>query len=130
MRILIDTQALLWYLEGNAELSRGKRDTILNPANEAFVSVASLWEIAIKISAGKLKLKGSMTELLDQLAAQSIEILTIAPGHVLQMASLPPLQQADPCDRFDRMIAAQSKVEFLTIVTTDPRLADYGVKIV
>ncbi|MCC6329625.1 MAG: type II toxin-antitoxin system VapC family toxin [Acidobacteria bacterium] len=130
MRILIDTQALLWYLEGNAELSRGKRDTILNPANEAFVSVASLWEIAIKISAGKLKLKGSMTELLDQLAAQSIEILTIAPGHVLQMASLPPLQHADPCDRFDRMIAAQSKVEFLTIVTTDTRLADYGVKIV
>ncbi|MGD9563138.1 MAG: type II toxin-antitoxin system VapC family toxin [Pyrinomonadaceae bacterium] len=126
MRILVDTQALIWYLEGNVSLSRNKRDVILNRANDVFVSIASLWEIAIKISLGKLKIRGSLTEIIDQLASQSIDILTIAPGHVLQSANL-PLHHHDP---FDRMIIAQSKVEFLTIVTTDPVFAAYGVKAV
>lgn len=124
MRVLVDTHALIWYLEGHKSLSRNKRDFIINPANEVFVSVASLWEIAIKISIGKLKLKTSLTDVINQLAVQSIEVLTIAPGHVLQVATLPLHHR----DLFDRMIIAQSKVEFLTVVTTDPEFAAYGVK--
>ncbi len=126
MRVLVDTHALIWYLEGHKSLSRSKREVIINPANEVFVSTVSLWEIAIKISVGKLKLKTSLTDVLNQLAIQSIEILTIAPGHVLQVASL-PLHHRDP---FDRMIIAQAKVEFLTVVTTDSEFLAYGVKTV
>lgn len=124
MRVLVDTHVLIWYLEGHKSLSRTKRDVVIDPANEVFVSTASLWEIAVKISIGKLKLKTLLTDVINQLAVQSIDILTIAPGHVLQVATL-PLHHRDP---FDRMIIAQSKVEFLTIVTSDPEFIAYGVK--
>lgn len=124
MRVLVDTHVLIWYLEGHKSLSRTKRDVVIDPANEVFVSTASLWEIAVKISISKLKLKTLLTDVINQLAVQSIDILTIAPGHVLQVATL-PLHHRDP---FDRMIIAQSKVEFLTIVTSDPEFIAYGVK--
>ncbi len=124
MRILVDTHVLIWYLEGNPNLSRPKRDLIINPDNTVFVSIASLWEIALKTSIGKLRVTVSLSDILQQLASQSIETLNIAPGHVLQLATL-PLHHRDP---FDRMIIAQSKVEFLPIVTTDKEFAAYGVK--
>lgn len=126
MRVLLDTQVLIWYLEGNQTLSRPQRELIVKPETEVFVSIASLWEIAIKSSIGKIKLTRSMTDVLQQLSAQSFEILSIAPGHVLQVASL-PLHHRDP---FDRMIIAQAKVEFLHIVTVDPDFSAYGVKII
>lgn len=124
MRVLLDTQVLIWYLEGNQTLSRPQRELIVKPETEVFVSIASLWEIAIKASIGKIKLTRSLTDILQQLSAQSFELLSIAPGHVLQLASL-PLHHRDP---FDRMIIAQAKVEFLPIVTTDEEFAAYAVK--
>lgn len=126
MRLLLDTHALLWYLEGNPALTRRQRDLIVNADNEVYISMASLWEIAVKISDGKLKISRSLTDLLEQLTAQSIDILHIAPGHVLQIATL-PLHHSDP---FDRMIVAQAKVEFLPIITASPELGLYGVKII
>ena len=126
MRILLDTHILLWYLEGNEQLSRSHRDRILNPGNEVFVSVASLWEIAIKTSIGKLKLTTSMTDIFSQLRMQSVDILQMEPGHILQVASL-PLHHRDP---FDRMLIAQAKVEFLSIITSDSEFGAYGVKLV
>jgi len=89
MRILLDTHVLIWYLEGNTLLQQKHRQHILNAANKVFVSAASLWEIAIKVSLGKLKTSGSLTEVITQLDKQSIDILTISPGHVLQVAVLP-----------------------------------------
>lgn len=80
MRVLVDTHVLIWYLEGHKSLSRTKRDVVIDPANEVFVSAASLWEIAVKISIGKLKLKTLLTDVINQLAVQSIDILTIAPA--------------------------------------------------
>jgi PIN domain nuclease of toxin-antitoxin system len=126
MRVLLDTHILIWYLEGNQTLSRPQRELIVRPETEVFVSIASLWEIAIKTSIGKLKLTRSLTDILQQLSAQSIEILSIAPGHVLQVASL-PFHHRDP---FDRMLIAQAKVEFLHIVTVDPEFSSYGVKVI
>lgn len=125
MRVLLDTHALVWYLEGNPSLPRRQREIVVKSDTEVFVSIASLWEIAIKISIGRLNISRSMTEILKQLATQSIEILGIEPGHVLQVAKL-PLHHRDP---FDRMIIAQSKVEFLTIVTHDNVFAAYGVRL-
>lgn len=124
MRVLLDTRVLIWYLEGNQDLARPQRELIVRSETEVFVSLASLWEIAIKTSVGKLKLNRSLTDILQQLSAQSFEILPIAPGHVLQVASL-PFHHRDP---FDRMIIAQAKVEFLHVITTNEEFAAYGVK--
>lgn len=124
VRVLLDTHVLVWYLEGNANLSRPQRELIVKAETEVFVSTASLWEIAIKTSIGKLKITRSLTDILQQLSFQSIDILHIAPGHVLQVATL-PFHHRDP---FDRMIIAQSKVEFLPIITLDKEFAAYGVK--
>ena len=126
MRILLDTHVLLWYLEGNEQLSRSHRDLILNARNEIFVSVVSLWEIAIKTSIGKLVITRSMTDIFAQMEMQSIDILQLAPGHILQVASLPHHHR----DPFDRMLIAQSKVEFLSLITSDSDFGAYGVKLV
>ena len=126
MRVLLDTHVLVWYLEGNPNLSRPQRELIVRPETEVFVSIASLWEIAIKTSIGKLRLTRSLSDVFQQLSTQSIELLNIAPGHVLQVASL-PFHHRDP---FDRMIVAQAKVEFLTVVTVDSQFNSYGVKVI
>ena len=126
MRVLLDTHVLVWYLEGNPNISRTKRELIVKPETEVFVSMVSLWEIAIKSSIGKLKLTRPLTDILQQLSSQSIDILNFAPGHVLQVSTL-PFHHRDP---FDRMIIAQAKVEFLSIITNDNQFADYGVKLI
>ena len=124
MRILLDTHVLIWYLVGNTSLQPKHRQSILHPSNQVFVSAASLWEIAIKLSLGKLKTSGSLTELITQLDKQSIEILGISPGHVLQAAVL-PFHHRDP---FDRMLVAQTQVEFMHLISYDPSFASYGVR--
>jgi len=125
MRFLLDTHVLIWYLEGNSNLAPRQRELVVNSDNEVLVSIASLWEIAAKTSIGKLTISRSMTEILKQLATQSIEILSIEPAHVLQVAKL-PLHHRDP---FDRMIIAQSKVGFLPVLTHDRTFLDYGIKL-
>lgn len=125
MRVLLDTHILLWYLEGNQSLSRTHRDLIVFADNEVLVSIATLWEIAIKTSTGKLTISRSLTEILKQLSLQSIEILGVQPGHVMQVAKL-AFHHRDP---FDRMIIAQSKVEFLPVITHDKIFSDYGIKL-
>lgn len=125
MRILLDTHVLIWFLEGNQDLSKTRRQTIVNAQNEIFVSIVSLWEISIKIGIGKLKLARSLSDVIQHLANQSITILLIQPGHVLQVAAL-PFHHRDP---FDRMIIAQAQVEYLTVITHDAVFANYGIKV-
>ena len=125
MRILVDTHIVLWYLEGDQSLSRTRRQRIVDPANDIFVSIASLWEISIKISIGRLKISRPFSDILVHLSNQSIAILPIMPGHVLQVATL-PFHHRDP---FDRMIIAQSQVEFLSVMSHDKNFAAYGVKL-
>ena len=125
MRILLDTHVLIWYLEGNTSLQPKHRQFILNPSNQVFVSTASLWEIAIKVSLGQLKTSGSLTEVIAQLERQSIKILTISPGHALQVSVL-PFHHRDP---FDRMLIAQAHVEFMSLISYDPSFRAYAVKL-
>lgn len=125
MRILLDTHVLIWYLEGNTLLQQKHRQHILNSANDVFVSAASLWEIVIKVSLGKLKTSRSLSEVIVQLEKQSIDILTISPGHALQVAVL-PFHHRDP---FDRMLVAQAHVEFMSVISYDPSFEPYGLKL-
>lgn len=125
MQLLIDTYILLWFLEGNKLLSKSRRQIIVNPNNDVFVSIASLWEITIKISVGKLTLAKPLADVIKQIVIENFEILPILPEHTVQVSAL-PFHHRDP---FDRIIIAQSKVENLKIMTDDSEFGSYGFKI-
>lgn len=124
MRLLLDTHALLWFLADDAQLSRRARDLIEDAANEVFVSVASLWEMSIKISLGKLQLSQSFdTFIPEQLALNNIELLGITIAHTADILLL-PFHHRDP---FDRLLIAQSRVEQMALVSVDSAFDAYGV---
>ncbi len=123
MKLLLDTQALLWFLEGSARLSSRARQTIEDLGNERLFSMACAWEIAIKVSLGKLHLHVPFSDLLPrQVQANAIELLPIRPARVAEVIGL-PFHHRDP---FDRMVAAQARVEGAVVVSSDPLLDAYG----
>ena len=122
MRLLIDSHALLWVLSNPRQLSTDAQSALGDPVNERFVSVAALWEIAIKVSAGKL----SIPMAVDAAVVHSAAIpLAITIDHVKRVQTL-PFHHRDP---FDRMMIAQAMEEGLTIVTRDRHFPAYGVPI-
>jgi PIN domain nuclease of toxin-antitoxin system len=124
MRLLLDTHSFLWFIDGSSQLSTRARQLIEDMANERFLSVASLWEIAIKTSVGKLSLGQPFAALIPhQLSINGIALLGITIRHATAVADL-PLHHRDP---FDRMLAAQAQVEQLLIVSGDPAFDAYGV---
>ncbi|CAN5636735.1 type II toxin-antitoxin system VapC family toxin [soil metagenome] len=125
MLLLLDTHILIWFLEGNKLLSKSRRQIISNPQNDVFVSIASLWETAIKISVGKLTLKQPLADVVKQIVVQDIEILPIMPEHTLQVSTL-PFHHRDP---FDRLIIAQAQIENLMIISDDSNFGSYGIKL-
>jgi PIN domain nuclease of toxin-antitoxin system len=125
MQILIDTQILIWFLEGNNLLSPNRRQIISSSQSNIFVSLASLWEIAVKISIGKLTLSKPLADVIEQISKENIEILNILPKHILQVSTL-PLHHRDP---FDRIIIVQSQVENLDLMTEDAEFAKYGISL-
>ncbi len=120
---LIDTQVLLWYLENSPRLSR-KAEVMISSATEAMTSIASLWEIAIKLTLGKLKLKVPFEQLIEQTADTGISILPISTTHLLSLQQL-PLHHRDP---FDRLIAAQALSEQVPLGSSDSLLEEYGIQ--
>jgi PIN domain nuclease of toxin-antitoxin system len=125
MRLLIDTHILIWFLEGNKFLIKSRRQIISNPQNDIFVSIASLWEMAIKISLGKLTLASPLADVIKQIAVENIDILPVSPEHTLQVSAL-SFHHRDP---FDRIIIAQAQVENLPIMTSDTEFAKYSAQI-
>lgn len=124
MKLLLDTHALIWLAEADARLSSAARQSVENPDNSVFFSLASIWEMAIKISLGKLKmssrLHGTFQRTLGQHGLNEIPILF---EHVARVASL-PFHHRDP---FDRLLIAQAQQENLTLLSHDQRLDAYGV---
>ena len=125
MQLLIDTHILIWFLEGNNLLSTKRQKILTDSKNEVTVSIASLWEMAIKISLGKLTLSKPLTDVIKQLTVENIEIFPILPNHTLQVSSL-PFYHRDP---FDRIIIAQSQFEKLDLMSDDSEFAKYGVNL-
>ena len=124
MRLLLDTHTFLWWVEDAPQLSRKARSAIENPDNECLFSLASCWEMAIKLSLGKLALATAMERFVpEQLAANGFRPLEIDLSHVFRVAGL-PFHHRDP---FDRLLAAQALEEELTIVSVDPVFRRYGV---
>lgn len=120
MRLLLDTHALLWAIGDPERLHAVARMALAEERNEIWVSVASIWEIGIKRSVGKLK---APDDLGPHLEAANFEPLTITLEHATRAGSL-PMHHRDP---FDRMLIAQAQAESLTVVTRDARFAPYGV---
>ena len=125
MQLLVDTHILIWFLEGNKLLSKSRRQIVADSQNNVFVSIASLWEIAIKISIGKLTLAKPLANVIKQIEIEDFEILPISPEHTLRV-SIMPFHHRDP---FDRVIIAQSQIENLPVLTDDNDFGSYGIKI-
>lgn len=122
MRLLLDTQVVLWWLEGGKQLSAPVTTAIGTAANTVFVSAASAWEMEIKRALGKLR---TPDDLAGQLAHHRFLELPVRIAHTTTLRGLPRLHR----DPFDRLIVAQAIAERLTIVSADPVLARYGVQV-
>jgi PIN domain nuclease of toxin-antitoxin system len=122
----IDTHALLWYLQGDANLSNLALTTIEDKDNDVFVSIVSLWEIAIKLGLSKLELQRPFENLEADLQRLDIKILPIAFAELDIYRSL-PLHHRDP---FDRILIAQSIGNSLTIITRDALFEPYSIRVV
>jgi PIN domain nuclease of toxin-antitoxin system len=125
MNLLLDTHTFIWFIMGSPNLSAYARALIEEVANEKFLSVASLWEIAIKLSIGKLTLSAPFDVLVpQQLSLNGFELLNIEIDHAAVVAAL-PFHHRDP---FDRLLIAQAMVENMPVVSIDTVFDAYPVK--
>jgi PIN domain nuclease of toxin-antitoxin system len=122
VRLLLDTQVVLWQLEGSRPVRARAQEAIAQAIELAF-SVVSFAEIGIKASIGKLVVP---EDLREHVVGAGVRILGLAPDHGLRVAELPLLHR----DPFDRLLIAQARAEGLTIVTADPRFAQYDVSVI
>ena len=120
IRLLIDTHALLWWLIDDPQLTTAARGAIEDPANTPLVSTASVWEVAIKRSLGKLE---TPDDLPERITGEGFEWLPVSAEHAWQVRNLPPHHR----DPFDRLIVAQAMVDRLPVVTGDAQFDAYGV---
>jgi len=126
MEYLLDTHAFLWFIDGSIELSPQAKKIIQNTDNNIYLSIGSLWEIAIKIKIGKLSIDMSFNELKKESDKNDIRLLPVQYEDILVLTSL-ELYHKDP---FDRIIIAQAIQHNLTIITKDSNFSDYPVKVV
>lgn len=125
MRLLLDTHTFLWYINGSPKLSKYSRTLIDKKSNTRFLSVASLWEISIKASIGKLKLSMSFSELVvEQVYGNAIELVNITPRH-LEILYTMTYHHRDP---FDRLIICQSMCENMPVLSKDKSFDRYPIK--
>lgn len=125
MNLLLDTQALLWFVLDDSRLSKKAQESIATTDTLVFVSPASLWEITIKISLGKYALPLPFATFWDdQLHTNDFVLLPISVVHTARVVDL-PYHHRDP---FDRLIIAQSLVERVPIVSSDELFTRYGVE--
>ncbi len=123
MKLLLDTHTVVWSLLGTSRLSVTARDAISAPTSQIFVSIASIWEIAIKVGIGKWpEAEPLLSDMEPRLAGVNFTVLPISVAHV-RSAGLMTAPHRDP---FDRLLAAQALIEGLVVVTTDQRLASLG----
>ena len=122
MNILLDTHSFLWWQEQSKKLKPHVQYLIANPENTVYISTASIWELAIKASLGKIKIP---KDVKSAISTNHFLILPVSIDHALAVQHLPK-HHTDP---FDRMLVAQAIVENLTIVSRDEELKRYDVQV-
>jgi len=125
MRLLLDTHTLIWMASQDDKLSEKAKALILDTDNELFLSVASIWEMSIKASLGKLMLQQPIEQIItEQVQTNGLQLINIETTHALAVSTL-PWHHRDP---FDRLIMAQSQLENLTILGCDTAMDPYDIK--
>jgi len=126
MRLLLDSHAFVWMHEEPHRLSVIAASEILIPANQIFLSVASVWELQIKIKLGKFSFSDTLENvIIRQRQENGLHILPVELPHALALENL-ALHHKDP---FDRLLIAQAIVENMTLVSSDKQFSDYDVKV-
>lgn len=125
MRVLLDTHVFLWWVEGDRVLPAKARAALADQENECLISLASAWELVVKVALGKLKLALPVKRyVVEHAAANGFRMLDIRMAHVGRVETLAP-HHGDP---FDRLLIAQALEEKLPLVTADPVFRKYGVQ--
>jgi PIN domain nuclease of toxin-antitoxin system len=125
VRLLLDTHALLWFVAGDRQLAAAARRRIEDPRNERLVSLASVWEMAMKVSLGRLRLGAPLAKLVERgVLGNAMTLLDIRREHLLPLADL-PWHHRDP---FDRLLTCQALHEELVLVSRDEIFDAYGVR--
>jgi PIN domain nuclease of toxin-antitoxin system len=124
MQLLLDTHTLIWFFESDARLSKTAKTLITDRDNQNFFSVASIWEMAIKHSIGKLELTKSVAEIVEHIQNQGIELIEVTAEHALKVGELDFFHK----DPFDRLIIAQSLILNYSVVSKDEIFDSYTDK--
>jgi PIN domain nuclease of toxin-antitoxin system len=125
MKLLLDTHALLWALEGGQKLSEPARAGVENPAHTILVSVVSTWEIALKTATGRMKIRGDLFDSIDRVGYHR---LPLGFAEVKRLGTLPKHPRHK--DPFDRLLVAIALEEGASLVTCDRAMGHYGVPVV
>jgi PIN domain nuclease of toxin-antitoxin system len=123
---LIDTQSFIWYVEDDSKLPKKIKAKMERPGVHLLLSIASLWEITIKVSLGKLKLTNSLPDTFANINKNGFELLPIETSHLLELENLEYFHR----DPFDRLIIAQSISENIPVISSDDKFSKYPVNLV
>ncbi|MEI6821813.1 MAG: type II toxin-antitoxin system VapC family toxin [Bacteroidota bacterium] len=124
MNLLLDTHTLIWFLNGDEKLSNKAKSAIEDTKNSKIVSIASIWEIAIKLSIEKFKFTKGFKHFLDMVEDNGFEILPITFEHAIELSTLEFIHR----DPFDRLLVSQCIVDKLIIITKDINIKRYKIK--
>lgn len=124
MRLLLDTNALLWWFQDAKSLSEKARRVVASTGNQVFVSTAVAWEISIRSNSNKLEAPGLLDDFEAKLSDDGMISLPISMNHAVRAGGLPAYHK----DPFDRMLVAQAQAENLSIVSSDAIFERYGVR--
>lgn len=125
MKLLLDTHAFIWWDSDPAQLSPAALAALRDPANEVWLSAASVWEMVIKAQLGNLTLQLPLADIVSQQQANGLLVLPVTLAHVLAVAGLPPIHK----DPFDRVLVAQANGEGAELVSADQVVRQYSVRV-
>ena len=126
MNLILDTHAFIWFVEGSMELSQNAKNSILDTDNIKYVSVASFWEMSIKVNQGKLSLKSPFESIMEDIVENGFILLNVNFEHLIENSKL-PWHHRDP---FDRLIISQSNIEGMSIISRDSEFKNYTANII
>ena len=125
MIVLLDTHTFIWFDSEPAKLSPRAVQLLTDPNNQVFLSVASVWELVIKVASGKLTLRDEVRTIVEgQVTQNAVDLLDIRVDHALAVGTLPDVHK----DPFDRILAAQALVESAVLLTRDPVFTRYPIQ--
>ena len=124
MRFLLDTQAFIWFVENDKKLPNKIKRELEDKENSIIISIASLWEMTIKMTLGKLSISCDIEKMIDKVNLNGFEILPILPKHIIKLSTLEYIHR----DPFDRIIISQGLIENIVIVSSDEIFDKYKVK--